>query len=88
MKAFVPGKRALLWILPGVALAILGISMFALVENDANYPYTHSVWHVCMSVSIVFLLPRKRLEVLKGTYCCTGGALESSHEVVLVNNMS
>ncbi|UYV62170.1 TMEM8A [Cordylochernes scorpioides] len=44
-------------LVPGAGLAISGLALFALVETEANYKYVHSVWHIMISLSIIFLLP-------------------------------
>jgi len=61
-----PQKRRLLCLAPGIILAVVGMCIFAFAETESNYPYTHSAWHLCMSISIVFLLPDKRQQ-LRGT---------------------
>ena len=60
-----PPRRRILGLIPGIVLAVVGMCIFAFAETESNYPYTHSAWHLCMSVSIVFLLPDKR-QRLKG----------------------
>jgi len=42
--------------------------IFAFAETESNYPYTHSAWHVCMAVSVLFLLPDKK-QKLRGMTC-------------------
>ncbi|KAJ8305318.1 hypothetical protein KUTeg_015863 [Tegillarca granosa] len=45
--------------LPGIVLSGTGLLIFTLLETDDNYKYTHSVWHITISLSIVFFLPPK-----------------------------
>jgi hypothetical protein len=54
--------------LPGVLFAVGGAVMFALFESAKNYRYVHSAWHVCLSLSIVFLLPPKHKKKRKFKY--------------------
>ncbi|XP_033116292.1 post-GPI attachment to proteins factor 6-like isoform X2 [Anneissia japonica] len=59
-KSCYPSKKLwLIRILPGLTLAGVGFLLFALLEKEDNYQYVHSVWHVCMAVGILFLLPSK-----------------------------
>ncbi len=57
-KACFPSvRRWLLLLVPGTLFAGAGLIIFAFFETNANYQYTHSAWHACISLSIVFLLP-------------------------------
>ena len=49
------------------------------METDENYPYTHSAWHVCMSVCIVFLLP------LSSDFQCKGKHLNILLKRYIIN---
>ncbi|KAL8625630.1 hypothetical protein ACOMHN_043905 [Nucella lapillus] len=55
-----PDKRRYLWMLPGVLFAVGGAAMFAFLETTQNYKYLHSAWHICLSLSVIFLLPPRR----------------------------
>lgn len=57
---FFPARQIWLFsILPGVVVAGVGFSMYALLETKDNYYITHSVWHICMACSVLFLMPGK-----------------------------
>lgn len=75
-KKCVLGKVRCLTIIPGVLAAAFGMSIYVFMETDENYPYTHSLWHVCMSLSCVFLLPsatRRAAGMHLDTGIITGG---------------
>uniref|UniRef100_A0A8C3Y6Z4 Post-glycosylphosphatidylinositol attachment to proteins 6 n=1 Tax=Catharus ustulatus TaxID=91951 RepID=A0A8C3Y6Z4_CATUS len=50
-------KRWVFYLLPGIALAFIAISVYAFMETNENYYYTHSIWHVLVACSVAFLLP-------------------------------
>ena len=62
-RALYPSLRyLLLGLLPGATVAGVGLVCYALLETEENYKYTHSAWHCCIAVSILFLLPPRREE--------------------------
>ncbi|XP_058705351.1 post-GPI attachment to proteins factor 6 isoform X3 [Poecile atricapillus] len=50
-------KRWVFYLLPGITLAFIAISVYAFMETNENYYYTHSIWHVLVACSVAFLLP-------------------------------
>ncbi|XP_034934133.1 post-GPI attachment to proteins factor 6-like [Chelonus insularis] len=44
-------------LLVGLLLASLGLILYTSVETEANYQYTHSLWHMLIALSLIFLLP-------------------------------
>lgn len=50
---------ALLWccsVLPGLVLASLALTLYALFETKENYAIIHSIWHGLMAMALFFLL--------------------------------
>ncbi len=45
---------------PGMVLAISGLIIYTFLQTKSNYYILHSVWHMCMAVSIVFFLPSRK----------------------------
>ena len=45
--------------MPGLLIAAAGLITFGFFETESNYKYTHSVWHACMALCLVFILPSR-----------------------------
>ncbi|GFS13563.1 transmembrane protein 8B [Elysia marginata] len=56
-RLFPSRARLLKFVLPGVALAVLGLVLNLALETKENYKYVHSSWHVLEATAICFLLP-------------------------------
>ncbi|KAG7315522.1 hypothetical protein KOW79_020388 [Hemibagrus wyckioides] len=50
-------KRWVFFLIPGILSAVIGLCVYAFAQTDSNYYYTHSIWHIVVATSVVFLLP-------------------------------
>ncbi|KAG7258746.1 hypothetical protein CRUP_012125 [Coryphaenoides rupestris] len=50
-------QRWVLFLLPGLASALVGVCVYVFAETEGNYYYTHSLWHMLVALSVVLLLP-------------------------------
>ncbi|XP_029432619.1 post-GPI attachment to proteins factor 6 [Rhinatrema bivittatum] len=50
-------KRWVFFLLPGALLALIAVTVYACLETNQNYFYTHSLWHILVAGSVAFLLP-------------------------------
>lgn len=59
---FLPiNKKYLYMNLPSGALLVsIGLVVYAALQTNSNYKYTHSFWHVVMAVAVIILLPNRR----------------------------
>lgn len=46
----------------GVILVSVGLICYAFLQTEQNYKYVHSIWHMVIAVSVVFLLPDVKRE--------------------------
>ncbi|XP_018946433.1 transmembrane protein 8B-like [Cyprinus carpio] len=56
-------RRWVLFLLPGIVSALIGVCVYVFAQTDSNYYYTHSIWHVMVAASVVFLLPPREKHV-------------------------
>ncbi|XP_075774037.1 transmembrane protein 8B-like [Pelodiscus sinensis] len=50
-------QRWAFYLCPGALIAAAAVLLYACVETEQNYFYTHSLWHVLIAGSVGFLLP-------------------------------
>ncbi|XP_056149554.1 post-GPI attachment to proteins factor 6 [Lampris incognitus] len=50
-------QRWVLYLIPGLGCALIGVCVYIFAETEDNYYYTHSLWHMLVASSVVFLLP-------------------------------
>lgn len=52
-------RRWVFYLIPGTLCALIGVCLYTFAETEANYYYTHSLWHILVASCVVFLLPPK-----------------------------
>ncbi|XP_036316183.1 post-GPI attachment to proteins factor 6 isoform X1 [Pipistrellus kuhlii] len=50
-------QRWVFYLLPGISMATVAISIYSSMMTSSNYYYTHSIWHMLLAGSTAFLLP-------------------------------
>ncbi|XP_052614792.1 post-GPI attachment to proteins factor 6 isoform X2 [Peromyscus californicus insignis] len=50
-------QRWVFYLLPGISMAAVGITIYTSMMTSENYYYTHSIWHILLAGSAAFLLP-------------------------------
>ncbi|XP_051943585.1 post-GPI attachment to proteins factor 6 [Hippocampus zosterae] len=50
-------RRWVFYLIPGTLGALIGVSLFVFAQTEDNYFYTHSIWHILLASSVLFLLP-------------------------------
>lgn len=56
-------RRWVFFLLPGFVSALIGVCVYIFAQTDSNYYYTHSIWHVMVATSVVFLLPPREKHI-------------------------
>ncbi|XP_020281025.1 transmembrane protein 8A-like isoform X3 [Pseudomyrmex gracilis] len=46
----------------GLLLVLAGLLLYSFSETEENYQYVHSIWHIVMATSLIFLLPSAKLK--------------------------
>ncbi|ODM99932.1 Transmembrane protein [Orchesella cincta] len=82
----VPPLSNVLLFLPGVVLGAAGLVLFAFVETEDNYRYTHSAWHVIIALSLVYLLPKQQKRYNFEPISAENEANSTAAELSAVNN--
>lgn len=50
-------QRWVFYLLPGLSMAALALTIYVSMMTSENYYYTHSIWHMLLAGSAAFLLP-------------------------------
>lgn len=60
-KLLRPNKLCTIFLLPATVCSVFALCLVGFFQTTLNYPYVHSVWHLLMASSLIFLLPRCKL---------------------------
>lgn len=44
----------------GILLVLFGLFAYAFLQTRSNYYIVHSLWHVCVAVGVILLLPKRQ----------------------------
>lgn len=66
-KLYPSGKHLLKFYLPGFVLAFIGILIYSFLQTKTNYWILHSIWHMCMAISIIFFMPKRETPIYKAS---------------------
>jgi len=44
----------------GVLLVTLGLVCYAFLQTRRNYYLIHSLWHICVAIGVILLLPKRK----------------------------
>ncbi|XP_030634903.1 post-GPI attachment to proteins factor 6 [Chanos chanos] len=56
-------RRWVFFLLPGILSALIGVCLYAFAQTDSNYYYTHSLWHIMVATSVLFLMPPREKHI-------------------------
>lgn len=66
IRNWYPSPKYLLIYLPlGIVLVMVGLVCFAFLQTKQNYHIVHSIWHIVMALSILCLLPSRKIFIPK-----------------------
>lgn len=56
----VPSVSRTIYFPAGVLLVSLGLVCYAFLQTRKNYYLVHSLWHICVAIGVILLLPKRK----------------------------
>ncbi|KAL4236436.1 Transmembrane protein 8A [Mactra antiquata] len=87
-KCYPSKKKYLICLFPGIILFLGGLAIYLFLQKKESFIYTHSAWHACISLGIIFLLPPRETRGVYKVKDKNGSTVTSTYQPIATNRTS